>query len=671
MAAKKALSVDRLKTALESLDWSKVKSVFDEVDGPATDAIVIAEALRRTNDLILPYPNQAESLRDTLLNELQQFLAGGQSDGLLPKPVAEVLGTLRVAEAGYRKLVECLAHTDIPNMQPTIRVAAAIKRAEDEIEHMGAEFLKQVEERDYITLQTHFKDVAGNAVSMDSALESFVGSVGMTLKMEAFKNHWLDTEGIIIVPELPSVTDEAVHQVGSTLFLAVLWQRWQTTEEQARVLGRTLRFLRDDERPSYSSIESTEIIVEEGDDRSDWIHRVALERLTDKLSQNLIEIGATAKIVTGSTRAIGATRALPPNDWISNEEVHGIWGLNQYLAYDVVSDNERPGGLRLIEWVRGYCALMLLARDTKPGALVRTRAGWQDYLARYGLAATASETLISRLTFRRSSRDMFDHPFIKLGDGRYRLFATALRALSVPIVVLSTLSQMSIQLKRKGQAFEDVTREIFEEAGIKTYAFKAKRGNEEYEYDAVIPWGDHLFVIECKNRSLPLGSRVQMRYFDLETRDNIRQVHRLIKGLKDHPDILEQNLPPGAATKTKVPILLNCFPFSAPGKIDGVYLYDYSALSRFFMSGEIKLKSVSPNRDMTEIGTGIRLWAGNKPASQDLIAQLESPSQVENVLRSLKRDSRGFPLPPNYWVYDVSILREEALVTDHANAQAK
>lgn len=668
MAATKALSVDRLKSALETLDWSKVKTVLDEADGPATDVVAIGEALRRAGDLVLPYPNSAEKQRDALLNELHQFLAGGHADGALPTPVADALSTLRVAEAGYRKLVEGLAQTAASKLPPAVHVAAAIKRAEDEVALMSAEFLRQVGERDSITLQTHFKDESGNAVDINSALENFVGFVSMTLKMEAFKNRWLDAEGIVLVPELPDVTEEAVYQAGSTLLLAVVWQRWQMTEEQARVLGRTLRFLRVDERPSDAPAELTQFIIEEGDDSSDWLHRIALERVTDKLSQNLVEIGATVNIDRRRTSAFGGTRALPPGDWISNEEVHGLWGLHQYLAYDVVADQERPGGLRLIEWVRGYCALMLLARDTKPGALVRTRAGWQDYLASYGLAAAASESLISRLTFRRSSRDLFDHPFIKLGDGRYRLFATALRALSVPIVVLSTLSQMSIQLKRKGPAFEDATRETFEKAGIKTYSFKAKRGDEEYEYDAVVPWGDYLFVIECKNRSLPFGSRVQMRYFDLETRDNIRQMHRLIKGLDDHPDILAQNLLPGAASKTRVPILLNCFPFSAPGKIDGIYLYDYSALSRFFESGEIKLKSASPGGDVTEIGTGIRLWAGDEPAPQDLVAQLEMPSQIENVLGSLKRDPRGFPLPPDCWVFGVSFLRDEAAILDHVNA---
>ncbi|MFA6310005.1 MAG: hypothetical protein WC681_00920, partial [Sterolibacterium sp.] len=480
-----------------------------------------------------------------------------------------------------------------------------------------------------------------------------------TLQIEAFRNKWFAPDGIVVVPSLPNVTEEAIYQVGSTLALAVIWRRWRATEERARVLGRTLRFLNPNEHPKGAPEQLTRFIVEEGPDSSDWLHRVALERVTDKMSQNLVEIGASINLTPKKLKQPGGVRALPPHDWISKEEVHGIWGLEQYLAYNVLTDQERPGGLRFAEWVRGYCALMLLAHEAENCDLIRTQSGWQDYLARFGLPTAVSEVLISRLTFSRSSRDLFDHPFIKLGDGQYRLFALALRSLSVPIVVLSVLSNLSVQIKRKGKSFEETVRETFERAGIKTYAFKAKRDNEEYEYDAVVPWGNYLFVIECKNRSLPFGSSIQMRYFDLQTQGNINQVRRLMKGLEEHPDILANNLPPDATTKTRVPVIVNCFPYSAPGQPDGVYQYDYSALSRFFESGEIKMKAAASGKKLEEYGTGIRLWAGAKPTPEDLIGQMGEPLQFKTVMDSLERDPRGFPLPPDCWVYGVSFIRHE------------
>lgn len=653
------LSVETLKGALEAYDWQEAKRVLDAAGGPGANPDDIAEALRRAGSLVLEYPGVAEKKRDALLASLELFLAAGQADAKVPTEVAQALSTLRVAEAGYRKLVSMLSHTDASKLEPTIHVSAAIQRAEGELAHMYAEFQKQASQRDGLTLQTQLLDESGNPVDMDGALESFISFVSMTLHMEAFRNKWFGPDGAVVVPSLPSVTEEAIYQVGSTLALAAMWRRWRATEERARVLGRTLRFLNSDERPKDAPEQLIHFIVEEGDDSSDWLHRVALERVTDKLSQNLIEIGASMKINRRQHKQPDDVRALPPHDWISDEEVHGLWGLEQYLAYDVLADQERPGGLRLVEWVRGYCALMLLAREADAGDLVRTQSEWQDYLARFGLQAAESEVLISRLTFGRSSRDLFDHPFIKVGGGRYRLFALALRSLSVPVVVLSALSNLSVQLKRKGKGFEEAVRETFEMAGIKSYAFRAKRGDEEYEYDAVVPWGDYLFVIECKNRSLPFGSPIQMRYFDLQTQDNIRQVHRLMKGLEEHPDILENNLPPGAAAKTKVPVVVNCFPYSTPGPLDGVYLYDYSALSRFFESGEIKMKAAAQGKKIEEYSTGIRLWAAERPSPDDLIAQMDEPLQFTTVMASLERDRRGFPLPPDTWVFDVNFIRHE------------
>lgn len=662
------LSIETLKDALEAYDWQKTKLIFEAAGGPTVDPDAVAEALRRSGDLVLPYPCTAEMKRDALIKELEQYIAAGRADTKVPLAVTEALSTLQVAEAGYRKLVHALSQTAASKLEPTVHVSAAIQRAENEMAHMFAEFQNQAVQRDEITLHIPFIDEFGNAIDMNSALENCIGFVSMTMQMEAFRHKWFTSDGIIEVPSLPDVTEENIYQVGSTLLLAIMWRRWRMTEESARVLGRNLRFLNENEHPKNAPTQLTRYIVEEGDDSNDWLHRIALERVTDKMSQNFFEIDASVNLNLEQFQRQGGMHALPPHDWISKEEIHSVWGLQQYLAYDILKDQERPGGLRLAEWVRGYSALKLLA-DAKASDLIRTRSEWQTYFARFGLQTSTSGVLIDRLTFRRSSRDLFDHPFIKLGDGRYRLFALALSSSTIPIVVLSTLSHLSVNLKRKGKGFEEIVRETFEKAGIKPYAFKAKRGNEEYEFDAIVPWGNYLFIIECKNRSLPFGSPVQMHYFDLQTQENIKQIRRLMKGLEEHPDILAKNLPTDAALKIKVPVILNCFPYSAPRQQDGIYQYDYSALTRFFHNSEIKVKTAAHGKPLEEYGTGIRLWAGEKPTPEDLLTQMGESAQLKMVMDSLERDPRGFPLLSDWWVYDVSFIRHEptnlrAAVTD-------
>lgn len=657
------ISIEQLKTALESLDWANVKAILETAGSIGADPGDVAQALRRASGLILKYPVAAEKKRDALLVTLSDHMSGISPGRELHPAVRDAISTLRTAEAGYRKLVGELSKTDAAKLEPVIHISAAIRRAEGELDDLQSQWREQLAERHNLSVTMTVTNESGDRIDVDGALEHCIDFVSMTLQMEAFKGKWFDVDGNIVVPSLPEVSEQQVHQAGTTLFLAVIWQRWQMTEEKARVMGRTLRILDDEERPKGAPEELKSFIVDEGDATADWLQRVAFERVTDKLSQNLLETQASVGINRQQQSPTGAlgVQGILSRAWVSDEEVHGVWGLTQFLAYDVLADQELHGGLRLVEWVRGYAALMLLARGARTGGVCRTKSGWLHYFAGFGMYAAMAETLIERLTFKRSSRDLFDHPFIKLADGRYRLFAPAMRATSIPMVVLSALSHLGVQLgAKKGSGFEAMVREIFEDAGLETYAFKEKRGNEEYEYDVVVPWGDYLFVIECKNRSLPFGSPVQMHYFDLGIRDNIRQIQRLMRGLADHPDILAKHLPAEAASRTKVPVVLNCFPYAVPGPIEGVYLYDYSALSRFFLSGEIMLKAAGPDKESQEFGTGKRLWAGNQPTPDDLLIQLARPQQLESMMALLKRDRKGFPLPPDGWVFGTEFTRDDS-----------
>ncbi|MBI2768364.1 MAG: hypothetical protein HYX47_01970 [Burkholderiales bacterium] len=652
------LSVEALRAAFETSDWPAAKSLLDNAGGGQDNPEAIAGALRRAGTLIIPYPNKAaEKRRDELLETLEQYLAAGANGGQAPSAVKDAIGTLRVGEAGYRKLVAELGRTPGSKLEPTLHIAAAIASAQQALILWRDEFRKHKADEREIATHAHFLDQDGNHLDMDGVTENLVLFVSMTLQMEAHRNKWYGAEGHIVVPKLPEATEEAIGAADSTMVLAVLWRRWKSTEERARLLGRRLRVVDAAGFDRKLSEEVTHVVVEQGSASSDWAHRVAIERLTDKMTQYGLEIRTKENIKPKNPKAKPALLPMPPRGWVSNDEVHGISGLEQYLAYDITTDTERPGGLRLVEWVRGYSALKLLEQSTSKSELVRTKTGWQDYFAKFGLAAAVSEVLLSRLTFCRTSRDLFDHPFIRLGTGEYRLLPLALHASSVPIVILSTLSHLGIQFQRKGKAFEERVHDVWKEAGIKSYAFKAKRGDNEYEFDAVVPWGDYLFMIECKNRSLPFGDPFRMRYFDQETQENLAQVRRLIDGLAQHPDILAEHLPADAQNKTVVPMILNCFPFCAPGKQQGIYLYDYSAFARFFENGEIKLRSMEQGK-IEEYSIGMRLWATDKPTPQDLLAQLEMPNQYKMVLDSLSLDERGFPLYPDWWVFAVNFVRK-------------
>ena len=239
----------------------------------------------------------------------------------------------------------------------------------------------------------------------------------------------------------------------------------------------------------------------------------------------------------------------------------------------------------------------------------------------------------------------------------FQVFAPAFASISVAMVVLSTLSNLGVQFQKKGKGFEVVVRETFKRANLPVYAFKAKRDGEEYEYDAVVPWDDYLFVFECKNRSLPNGNPIQEHYFDLENIDNIKQLNRLMAALVKHPDILGDNLPTNVAEKTFVPILLNCLPYALPGSVEGVHFYDYSALSRFFMNGQISGRTMKLGQGTNEIMKGPRIWFGDNPTAEDFISQLNEPIQFKVVSDALVVNGDGFPLAPDCWVFSEDFQR--------------
>ena len=49
--------------------------------------------------------------------------------------------------------------------------------------------------------------------------------------------------------------------------------------------------------------------------------------------------------------------ALPPAAFVSAQEGHAGVSLSEMLGYSIIEDNETPGGLRLVEWLRGFAVL--------------------------------------------------------------------------------------------------------------------------------------------------------------------------------------------------------------------------------------------------------------------------------------------------------------------------
>ncbi len=203
-------------------------------------------------------------------------------------------------------------------------------------------------------------------------------------------------------------------------------------------------------------------------------------------------------------------------------------------------------------------------------------------LGRVGLKGSAAETFIDQASLRGSSRDLFDQPLIRMQDGSLLLFGPGVLVSDPARVTLSAIGNRSQQLGRKGKAFEQETLNFFEKLGFAAKYLKFKRDGEEFEYDVIVPWDNHIFILECKNRTLSGHNPAAAYYFALEVTSAVRQVSRLAAALVEHADVVLERTGIDVANKTVVPCVVNSLPYAMNGDQDGVYVTDASSLKQFF-----------------------------------------------------------------------------------------
>ena len=509
----------------------------------------------------------------------------------------------------------------------------------------------------------------GNSFSVDAGLERLSESVAMTLIMEAYRNDWFDGD-VVVLPELVEGDDEVRFQSGATQFLAICWRHWQRVEERLRFLGGDLRVYAGADKPRNLS-DAVEVLLgyippEDGYSEREVYDYLANCRLKGRLVQNFFEMETNLRLSERSVE-ISDGAALPPKQFVSSEEVHAGVALCEMLGYSIGDDCERPGGLRFLEWVRGYAVLKEIARsrtakDDPSGddyAILLEKRELVDILQACGLEGALALQFIEGTCLRRSSHDMLNYPLIRVGTSHYLLFPPI--ALNIALVVLSNLSNRGVELSRKGKMFERSVHEVFRKNDMDVFTFKARRDNQEFEYDAVVPWEDHLFVFECKNRSLSGNDPVRTYYFDLEVTSQAKQVRRLADALAEHPDIIEQKMGAQYAGMKIVPCVLHSLPYSRIGDLDGVYFADFSMLRRFLDEPYFHISRIYNIGAATFLHrTAImKLWKGEKPTVEDFLKQLEKPFQLDLLLKHLDIVPLSFGLSKSEAVIVPELARTE------------
>lgn len=675
------LSEQIVKEVLGSFNWKALREHIENVGLTKSDLTDLCGHVRRYTELICKYPRkQFKENRANFFNEIRNYVKEHLGVEVESEFVSEI-ELIELIEKGYQGILNTLDKCVVGNLPATIRVAGIIRRACAEYHELIRIHMKTITDMKQFNFMSgpYIPSINGNTISTDAVLEGLSDAVAMTLIMEAYKNDWFDDD-IVVLPEFVKITDEVINQSGATQVLALIWRLWQRTEKRRRYLGGNFIECRGDKLPDELPGNIKKLIKyfppEKGLSDRDVYDYLANARLKDRFIQNFVELEVEAGL---SEKGIGIAKgaSLPPIHLVSGEEAHAGISLSEVLGYSIVDDNERPGGLRLIEWIRGYAVLKELATAEKDSGesidrytIVFEEADLINILQKCGLEGDLATLFINRTILHKSCRDMFDCPLIRLDKSNYILFGPAIININIAMVVLSNLSNRGEVLGRKGKAFEKYIHEFFTKNEMEVFAFKANREGQEFEYDAVVPWDGYLFIFECKNRSLSGNDPVQSYYFDLEVMSQAKQVKRLAEALSNYPDIVEQNMGQQYMGLKIIPCVLHSLPYSRVGDLDGVYFTDASSLKRFFEQPYFRIKIPHRIGQATLLHrTAIRkFWEKDKPTANDFIKQLKKPFQIELSIKHLDINCLDFPLSESEMALTFEVVRTE--ITVHSVCEA-
>lgn len=615
----------------------------------------LAGLLKRGCVPLFEYPdNDGERQRaewiGTLAGVIEQRRGSDAADG-----VRNVLSLLKLIEAGYRTIVDHLQNLTAGRLAPELRVSAIldlIAERRDRIRLASADAI--LDDGMIDPLGLGIDDGHGHSVSPDVPIDVDVMTTTMALKMIGHSETWFEKDGQFVLPNRRASSADDRAAVLEILVAAQAWRHWAWIEEETRYFDGTLTEVDPATFPSEYRDSGVRRLLHHVPGAADWhmIDLAANERLLMGMKQQAAQMLFGTKI-SENAGDITDRVELFPRAFVSVEEVHSAHALDKSLSATIASDASNYRGLRLVEWIRGYSVLQELVSnayeesDNDPARLniEMHRATLVALLRRLGLSGEKAETFVRLVTFDRRSRDLFDTPLIRIGESSILIFGAGLLGAIPAQTTLSRLATLKQSLEARGKAFERAMLDLMLGQGLEAKAIKVKRNRQEYDFDLLVRWDARIFLFECKSRGLSGNNQIASYYDYLQMDSDVKQVKRLVEGLILHPDILADAFGPDANELELVPCVLNVLPMGLPHSIEGIYFTDAVALTRLFHSPAFTASMVGPadadgTRVMTDVQTH-RLWAGASVSGDDLMRQLQSPVQLNLMLRQINMDDAG------------------------------
>lgn len=647
----------QLANAIEELDLSKALEAVEHLNSEDVTAVIAAKLKQPGAFQVRGDRSSRKEFFDGFLNAPAMMSQHKQA-----RILAQNLdGKIQIIEQCFDETRLSLPDCDISKFPEDIQFWSHVERASRELKELqdfGNKAIEEMKAKAKAKLpftmpeMTVVKLADGREVNLDAAYSNIITTLSLTLKMLSFE-HKLLSKGKLVAPSKPAITDEHVYKAGSIQLYAMTWNALEDIGNRTLFFGGEITNMenagiaRDALPEDFYSKFPDPLIFHRAPSEVEAYDFLANRRLHSWAVQNTVQL-MQGTILRKAVMAKGAAiPGLSGGPFVSEEEGVALTTLTEILSFDVFSDQERHHGLTLREWVRGYCALKLIAEAKQTDSCLVTfdKAELEQAFSDYLIPELCVPTLLRHLTFGQDSRDLYDSPLIRSKDDKYSLLADVLITCNLPNVLFSRLSSLNTQFEKKGKGFEDKVLSFFQDLDYQCNPAAFTIDGAQYEYDALLLMDNTLFLIECKNTLLSGNHAVQALRYDKFIEDAVKQVKRLESGLKLRPEIVDSLFGRKLSELTLVPVILNSMSYSRP-PIEGVYISDYSALSKFF--NEDTISEFNWKNGKKEVRKVIhRLWSGERPTSQELLEYLSMPPQLKLIMDHLTYISHPRPTSEN------------------------
>lgn len=630
-----------MQNELNNFKLDKFKAFLKSESGTEDHIKHLIKTTLSRPDLILIHDIKKRHNRDSFIDELKCTLKDKYSQ--INNFILEKHETIKISENLFDEIKKELSACDLSNQHESIQVWSHIGKVIAEFKTLKIDSKHQQKTIPKYTLLSPYKSLKnsdGNEYNPDSILEVYIQYLTITLLLLSHKHRWF-SENIVIIPSKVNVDETNIDKAEEILRLAMSWKSLEKISQQCISFDGKAYRLAEEEVPSeYKEHGLKHVFVYEREESTfETYDAIACERVRKKHLQNLLELNSSAGIKSTIAPSFSKLGKINEFSFISIDEVHTCQYLSEVLCTDILTGNVELNNLELFNWIRGYYIINYLSELIWEGKI--SAEFRKDEIISYfqdaGIENDKALYFINLISFSKNSQDLFDCPLIKMQDDKYHLAYYAFTTPIISRIILSRLSSLDTQISEKGYRFERETRNLITKKLSPCKEFKFRRGSDEYEYDGVFIVDKKIFLLECKNRSLSWYNPVKTYRNKNYMLDTLKQIERLKNALIQHPDVIKEHFNVDVSQYEIIPVIYNCMPFSWKGKINGVYITDNSAFSRFLKSKRINLVTTTNKGQRHEPQKKLSLWSGKKPNSDDIVRQLEKPIQLTPYLNSRKK----------------------------------